>query len=434
MRKGTTVIAFLISLPFFSIGTLPAVSANDETPRALVNCKTAEAIPCIESFQIKTQNGEILNAKLTGRKAPQESDFLGTGYEEYSLDGINFEGTSKNLLIPQIVYYPFGPNKGREFLQIGVMPSWLNQDAAPNENIVELPNRPTSLVCGSANNRIKCKRFNNFNSNISFLFTLRISSDFQPVWASGSTKDVSINWSKTVDSKSDWYRLPVSLGTLDREMVLLTDFYSSPIDAIESSQYADYPADWPNLWINSSRDASVNLLKECRQIPFMSVTTNAIYQDVPKWNPVTESIDLKLWASHLKRDGSLNRGFYELNISDALAKCFWGINVTTDTKARVIISYPGSNEEAVVETVFTAFKNGVFQVQATNFTFSSPTIKTKILQQTSSIETTSATADVKPMPVASPLKKTTITCVKGKLTKKVTAVKPKCPAGYKKKL
>jgi hypothetical protein len=29
--------------------------------------------------------------------------------------------------------------------------------------------------------------------------------------------------------------------------------------------------------------------------------------------------------------------------------------------------------------------------------------------------------------------KTTITCVKGKLTKKVTAVKPVCPAGYKKK-
>jgi hypothetical protein len=28
-------------------------------------------------------------------------------------------------------------------------------------------------------------------------------------------------------------------------------------------------------------------------------------------------------------------------------------------------------------------------------------------------------------------KKTTITCTKGKLTKKVTAVKPKCPAGYK---
>jgi hypothetical protein len=32
---------------------------------------------------------------------------------------------------------------------------------------------------------------------------------------------------------------------------------------------------------------------------------------------------------------------------------------------------------------------------------------------------------------AAALKKTTITCVKGKLTKKVTAAKPKCPTGYK---
>jgi hypothetical protein len=32
---------------------------------------------------------------------------------------------------------------------------------------------------------------------------------------------------------------------------------------------------------------------------------------------------------------------------------------------------------------------------------------------------------------ATALKKSTITCVKGKLTKKVTAVKPKCPSGYK---
>ena len=34
---------------------------------------------------------------------------------------------------------------------------------------------------------------------------------------------------------------------------------------------------------------------------------------------------------------------------------------------------------------------------------------------------------------AASLKKTTITCIKAKLTKKVTAIKPKCPSGYKKK-
>jgi len=31
------------------------------------------------------------------------------------------------------------------------------------------------------------------------------------------------------------------------------------------------------------------------------------------------------------------------------------------------------------------------------------------------------------------IKKTTITCVKGKVSKKVSAVNPKCPIGYKKK-
>jgi hypothetical protein len=36
--------------------------------------------------------------------------------------------------------------------------------------------------------------------------------------------------------------------------------------------------------------------------------------------------------------------------------------------------------------------------------------------------------------ITSPKAKTaTITCTKGKVTKKVTAVSPKCPAGYKKK-
>jgi hypothetical protein len=56
--------------------------------------------------------------------------------------------------------------------------------------------------------------------------------------------------------------------------------------------------------------------------------------------------------------------------------------------------------------------------------------------------TPTPTPTVTETPVASPIpviakpttaKKTTITCVKGKTTKKVTAVKPKCPSGYKKK-
>ena len=53
-------------------------------------------------------------------------------------------------------------------------------------------------------------------------------------------------------------------------------------------------------------------------------------------------------------------------------------------------------------------------------------------------ETASATPTPTPTPtvvatVKPAAKKTTITCVKGKKTKKVTAIKPKCPKGYKKR-
>jgi uncharacterized membrane-anchored protein YhcB (DUF1043 family) len=58
-------------------------------------------------------------------------------------------------------------------------------------------------------------------------------------------------------------------------------------------------------------------------------------------------------------------------------------------------------------------------------------------QLTQPTPTPSPSQSAKPAVVTSkkptPPKKTTINCVKGKVTKKVTAVKPKCPAGYKKK-
>ena len=44
-----------------------------------------------------------------------------------------------------------------------------------------------------------------------------------------------------------------------------------------------------------------------------------------------------------------------------------------------------------------------------------------------------ATLDAENKAKTSASKKSTVTCIKGKVTKKVTAVNPKCPAGYKKK-
>jgi hypothetical protein len=69
---------------------------------------------------------------------------------------------------------------------------------------------------------------------------------------------------------------------------------------------------------------------------------------------------------------------------------------------------------------------------AGGFTFSTPSIKVKLSQEAA---TPAPTATPSPSASAKPAtpKKISITCVKGKTSKKVTAVNPKCPTGYKKK-
>jgi hypothetical protein len=68
-------------------------------------------------------------------------------------------------------------------------------------------------------------------------------------------------------------------------------------------------------------------------------------------------------------------------------------------------------------------------MSANGFSYSAPTVKIKLSQEAEVIAPTPApSASVK-----APIKAVTITCINGKTTKKVTAAKPKCPTGYKKK-
>jgi hypothetical protein len=86
--------------------------------------------------------------------------------------------------------------------------------------------------------------------------------------------------------------------------------------------------------------------------------------------------------------------------------------------------------EAKKATTLVSEKNNWLRLSAKGFTYSSPTVKVTLTQ-----EAPKQASAVKPSTVAKPAaaKKTSITCVKGKTSKKITAVNPKCPSGYKKK-
>lgn len=158
------------------------------------------------------------------------------------------------------------------------------------------------------------------------------------------------------------------------------------------------------------------------------VTTNAsIYQGAPP-SFDGESFDYKVAGVHNKTNGDVFQGSYDLVLDSKFARCLYKFSAAP-IRATVSITNADGNSNIATST-FTE-KAGWMKLSANGFTFSSPKITVKLSQEK---EAASPSATPTPSPTSKPAaKKTTITCIKGKVTKKVTAVAPKCPAGYKKK-
>ena len=177
------------------------------------------------------------------------------------------------------------------------------------------------------------------------------------------------------------------------------------------------------------------------------VSTNATVYDstAPKWNEEDSSLNFRVGAAHQLSSGDVFQGYYSMIVNSVTARCYWGNNLS---HASASISVLGESGQQSVATTSVVTRNNWVHFNASGFTFSSPTIKVKYLAPTPTpTPTPVVTASPNPTPSASPtpsvtstrapvsnqIKKITITCIKGKLTKKVTAVKPVCPTGYKKK-
>jgi len=159
------------------------------------------------------------------------------------------------------------------------------------------------------------------------------------------------------------------------------------------------------------------------------VTTNAgmYVSSPPTFNKESQSLDYKVTSPHFNEVGKANVGNYNLVIGSEAARCIYGFTKAPISATVSIISADGT---AQVATTTVNEKNGWIYLSANGFSYSAPTVRVKLTQ-----EAEKPVAVATPTPTAKPAvaKKTTITCVKGKTSKKVTAVKPVCPSGYKKK-
>jgi hypothetical protein len=152
------------------------------------------------------------------------------------------------------------------------------------------------------------------------------------------------------------------------------------------------------------------------------VSTNATVYSIsaPLWDAATDSLSFTVAAPSFDSDGEKKKGVYDLVLREDIAKCLWGKDLAKTSAKIEILNSDGTSQ--IATTVFKV-SNGYAYFRAAGFHFSVPKIKVSIVEPTPT-----------PTPSASAVavKKKTITCTKGKVSKKVTAISPKCPAGYKK--
>ena len=140
------------------------------------------------------------------------------------------------------------------------------------------------------------------------------------------------------------------------------------------------------------------------------VTTNAMTYEAgpPKFR--NGFLNYATAGLHELPNGEEALGTYNLLLRSETARCLYGFS---KAPVNATITVAGEGDKSVATTVV-GEKNGWLKLAAYGFTFSEKTIRVKITQP----------------------KKSTITCVtttKPVKTRKITAVNPKCPSGFKKR-
>lgn len=157
------------------------------------------------------------------------------------------------------------------------------------------------------------------------------------------------------------------------------------------------------------------------------VLTNALAYSPgpPSYDATTGSLVYKVASPHLQDDGLVAQGTYDLSIRSEVARCIYGF---TNAPIKAEISIAGDEGEKRIATTIVNEKDGWLYLTARGFTFSAPVIRVKLSQdQGKQVE------NVSKVQVPTKVNSVSITCKKGKISRKVVGINPKCPKGFTKK-
>jgi hypothetical protein len=170
------------------------------------------------------------------------------------------------------------------------------------------------------------------------------------------------------------------------------------------------------------------------------VMTNSTVYEVAPPTFTDGSLNYKVASVHFAPDGSVFQGKYNLLISSKAARCLFGFGNAPVSASVSIVGEQGS--QAVVASTIKEVDGWIY-LRVAGFTFSNPTIKVKLEQEVQAIPQPAPTISATPSPAPTSVNtqvtvrqtpsKSTIFCFKGKISRRITSIKPTCPKGFSRK-
>jgi hypothetical protein len=358
----------------------------------------------------------------------------------------------------------------------------MQQPSGSNTMAIDHPSQLPFDVCAIVGESV-CALRQTFPEDIKFGMVIRFSKVING-WMHGRIDAPEIDYEITsygtrVDMKGQSTRVPILAGWASSSDFSASErqMYQYLSNSNGGSNYpgasGSYAMDQLNLWAKVLKDTAAanptqwifynlperdiqsasSCIKESKTLAGFVTTNSTTYTATPPiYNQQTGTLDYKVASPHYLADGKVFQGKYNLYIDSKVARCIYKFS-NAPISASVSVTSSDGGQQSVATTVVNE-TNGWLHLSAAGFTFSSPTLKVKLTQDANASAAPSAVPTPTPAPsaylspsaspsataeptpqksVAPVIKKSTITCVKGKVTKKVTAVSPKCPAGYKKK-
>jgi hypothetical protein len=432
-RSFRALLAAILSIQILTPNTTAKAAEQSalgsDIPR-IRSCQFEPLKNCIVSIKGVFPDGKEIEAKPTGRNRISDwswgKNSKVTGpTDEWEFPGVTFENGNGKFLLTTF-YFPDGLSycwangtcdSHQEQLNFYANPSDLDM-YKPATKVV---GRKAELACPNDVNNCTFGAGWSFKKDVKFIITFKFENDFVPTISTGRVKQLKIGYSGTTEKLLVVEFVPLVLEHVPYDKPDLWIFE-------EAFDQNDNPA----IWIHGNRHSLVQSLGQCTAGGGLQVVSNAIGIGVPTWNAVNKSIDVWVKSPHLAVDGKPLKGYLEVRIPIKMAKCLWNIDLNGEISGKVSITYENSATPELLTVTGTVSGNDYLMV-STGYHYSAPTIAIQLNnKQAVAVETPQKSQEE--MPVVQPIKKVkkSISCKKGAKVKKVTAVAPKCPIGFKK--